>query len=157
MNSRRGGLMLAGVVLILAVANSAWAASEKVLYAFHGTDGCGPTSVIVGADGTLYGTTEAAGTSTCSGDGDSGAVFQRTTGNLYGGARGCSSGNTGGEVFELIRGDGEWTEQVLHTFIRVKDGKDPSGPLVFDAAGNLFGLTFDGGAGGEGTFFEVRP
>src|ERR1700730_13592399 len=36
MNSKRGGFMLAGLVLILGVASGAWAASEKVLYAFQG-------------------------------------------------------------------------------------------------------------------------
>jgi hypothetical protein len=61
-------------VLPLAFCLTSWAASEKVLHAFHGTDGCGPNSLMVGPDGALYGTTVAAGTSTCSAeDIDSGA------------------------------------------------------------------------------------
>jgi len=124
MNLKRGGLRLAGLVLILVAASGAWAASEKVLYAFHGTDGCGPTSVIVGADGALYGTTEAGGTSTCSGDGPSGAVFQLTRGS-----------------------DGTWTETVLHLFTG-SDGSFPNGALVADRAGNLYGTTVYGGPNG---------
>jgi len=124
MNSKRGGLRLAGLVLMLAVASGARAASEKVLYTFHGTDGCGPTSVIVGADGALYGTTEAGGTSTCSGDGPSGAVFQLTRGS-----------------------DGTWSEAVLHLFTG-SDGSFPNGALVADKAGNLYGTTVYGGPNG---------
>jgi len=124
MNSKRGGLRLAGLVLMLAAASGAWAASEKVLYAFHGTDGCGPTSVIVGTDGALYGTTEAAGTTTCSADGPSGAVFQLTRGS-----------------------DGAWNETVLHLFTG-SDGSAPGGALVADKAGNLYGTTVYGGPNG---------
>ena len=116
--------MLAGLALMLVIASGAWAASEKVLYAFHGTDGCGPTSVIVGADGALYGTTEAAGTTTCSADGPSGAVFQLTRGS-----------------------DGTWTETVLHLFTG-SDGSAPGGALVEDKAGNLYGTTVYGGPNG---------
>ncbi len=111
-------------VLLLAFRVTSWAASEKVLYAFHGTDGCGPTSVIVGPDGALYGTTVAAGASTCAGDVDSGAVFQLTLGS-----------------------DGKWSETVLHYFTG-SDGWGPDGPLVADKAGNLYGTTTYGGPNG---------
>src|SRR5580704_12171076 len=69
-------------VLLLAFCLTSWAASEKVLYAFHGTDGCGPNSLMVGPNGALYGTTVAAGSTTCSAeDIGSGAVFQLTRGS----------------------------------------------------------------------------
>jgi uncharacterized repeat protein (TIGR03803 family) len=136
MNSKRGGLRLAGLVLMLAVASGAWAASEKVLYTFHGTDGCGPTSVIVGADGALYGTTEAAGTTTCSAEYiNSGAVFQLTRGS-----------------------GGKWNEAVLHLFTG-RDGSNPGGALAADKAGNLYGTTVNGGPScsqlGCGVAFEL--
>jgi len=111
-------------VFLLGFCLTSWAASEKVLYAFHGTDGCGPTSVIVGPDGALYGTTQAAGSSTCSGDGDSGAIFQLTRGS-----------------------DGKWSETVLHVFTG-SDGWFPNGSLVADKAGNLYGTTVYGGPNG---------
>ena len=61
MSRKHSGFTLAGLVLILAVAGSAWAASEKVLYRFHGKDGGFGGSVIVGPDGKLYGTTVGGG------------------------------------------------------------------------------------------------
>src|SRR5580704_11226282 len=121
-------------VLLLGFCLASWAASEKVLYAFHGTDGCGPTSVIVGTDGALYGTTQAAGSSTCSADGDSGAVFRLTRGS-----------------------DGKWSETVLHLFTG-SDGWFPNGGLVADKAGNLYGTTVYGGLCSQlgcGVVFEV--
>jgi len=137
MNSKRGCLRLVGLVLILALASGAWAASEKVLYTFQGMDGCGPNSVVVGSDGALYGTTVAAGASTCSADGPSGAVFQLTRGS-----------------------DGKWSETVLHLFSG-SDGWGPVGPLVADKAGNLYGTTVYGGPNGCsglgcGVAFELK-
>ena len=137
MNLRYGGLRLAGLLLILAVASGASAASEKVLHAFHGTDGCGPNSVVVGSNGALYGTTVAAGASTCSADGPSGTVFQLTRGS-----------------------DGKWSETVLHLFSG-SDGWGPVGPLVADKAGNLYGTTVYGGPNGCsglgcGVAFELK-
>lgn len=122
-------------VLLLAFCLTSRAASEKVLYAFHGTDGCGPNSLMVGPDGALYGTTVAAGTSTCSAeDIDSGAVFQLTRGS-----------------------DGKWSETVLHLFTG-SDGWAPVGPLVADKAGNLYGATAYGGLCSQlgcGVVFEL--
>jgi len=137
MSRKHGVLMLAGLMPILAVAGSALAASEKVLYAFHGEDGWGPTSVILGAEGGLYGTTATGGTNSCDG-------------NPYG---------LCGVVFQLARGaDGKWRETVLHDF-GGSDGKYPNGALVADKAGNLYGTTVNGGPScsqlGCGVVFEL--
>ena len=83
-----------------------------------------------------------------------GALDLRCGGNLYGGTN--NGGKYGyGTVFELSpSADGTWTETLLHTFDG-KDGIAPSGGLIFDAAGNLYGETFGpgnymgGGGGGE--------
>jgi uncharacterized repeat protein (TIGR03803 family) len=107
---------------------------EKVLFSFNGTDGSGPTAdLIFDAAGNLYGT---------AGGGEYGA----------------------GTVFELTpTAGGGWTETVLHNFGNGTDGAYPSGGLVFDAAGNLYGTTPDGGTyscfggGGCGTVFELTP
>src|SRR6266852_2856789 len=49
----------------------------------------------------------------------------------------------------------------LHTFGGGSDGRNPGSPLVFDAAGNLYGTTGEGGtgacSGGCGTVFELVP
>ncbi len=110
---------------------STWAAAqlqEKVLYSFAGSPGDGASPH---------------------------GVVMDAAGNLYGTA---SAGGTGhGTVFELTPGaDGSWTEKVLHTFSDSPDGSDPSCPII-DAAGNLYGTTWQGGANGGGTVFELTP
>ncbi|HEY4842207.1 MAG TPA: choice-of-anchor tandem repeat GloVer-containing protein [Terriglobales bacterium] len=48
-------------------------------------------------------------------------------------------------------------EKILYTIgSQAGDGNTPIGGLVFDA-GNLYGVTADGGASGFGTVFEITP
>ncbi len=102
---------------------------EKVLFSFDDANGARPVAgVNFDRAGNLFGTT------------------------FYGGAIG------NGTVFELSPGpDGQWTEQVLHSFPTGNDGIDPAAPLTLDAAGNLYGTTEFGGLarGQEGTVFEL--
>jgi uncharacterized repeat protein (TIGR03803 family) len=37
------------------------------------------------------------------------------------------------------------------------DGENPYAGLIFDAAGNLYGTTSDGGTSNSGTLFELTP
>jgi len=48
---------------------------------------------------------------------------------------------------------------ILHAFVSgsVDDGFVPSGQLVFDSKGNLYGTTHSGGTYGDGTVFELSP
>ncbi len=88
-------------------------------------------------------------------------------GNLYattafGGNSGCSPYGNGcyglGVVFELSpNAGGNWTVKDLHKFTGGKDGESPACPLVFDAAGNLYGTTYAGGAYGKGNVFKLTP
>jgi uncharacterized repeat protein (TIGR03803 family) len=88
-----------------------------------------------------------------------------SAGNLFGttqaGGNGACPGGGCGTVFELTptRGGG-WTEKVLHSF-NGKDGYLPWGGLTFDAAGNLYGTTANGGNactnGSCGVVFELTP
>jgi uncharacterized repeat protein (TIGR03803 family) len=100
---------------------------ETVLYSFTcGSDGCEPNSVLLeDAAGNLYGTTQEGGDEQCTG------------------GYGC------GVVFELSPHGSYWTESVLYTFCsqsECADGAVPLwGPLVQDAAGNLYGTTTFGG------------
>src|SRR5260370_1639368 len=49
-------------------------------------------------------------------------------------------------------------ETILLSFNGTSDGRFPvSAPLVFDAAGNLYGATATRGANGTGTAFELSP
>jgi uncharacterized repeat protein (TIGR03803 family) len=43
----------------------------------------------------------------------------------------------------------------LHEFNGATDGANPEGKLLRDAAGNLYGTTFSGGAHSEGTVFKI--
>ncbi len=90
---------------------------ESVLHSFNNTDGSNPSaSLVFDAAGNLYGTT-------------------RTGGTYY-----------EGTVFQLTpNSDGSWTESVLYSFTNGADGGNPYAELIFDAAGNLYGTTFQGG------------
>src|SRR5277367_624111 len=46
-------------------------------------------------------------------------------------------------------------EKVIHSFTGEKDGSMPFSTLVFDKAGNLYGVATDGGADNDGTVFEL--
>lgn len=97
------------------------------------------------------------------------ALVEDQAGNVYGeaqigGPAGCfQNGQSGcGLVFELsppAEGQSAWTETVLYNFTGSKDGKFPQNGLVRDAAGDLFGVTYDGPgcASGCGTVFELSP
>jgi uncharacterized repeat protein (TIGR03803 family) len=121
--------ILAVLALALILSAGAVAASKtKVLHIFKGKDGAGPSaSLILDAVGNLYGTT--------------------------GGGGDCC-----GTVFKLTaNADGSWTESLLYSFTGGADGAGPSGSLIFDAAGNLYGTTASGGEFGWGTVFKLTP
>jgi uncharacterized repeat protein (TIGR03803 family) len=105
---------------------------EKVLYSFgYGTkDGSDPEAALVEVKGTLYGTTEYGGGSSC-GTYECGTVFSITP-----------SGR----------------EKVLHSFGAVGgDGAEPEATLL-NVNGTLYGTTYEGGAYGVcGTVFSITP
>jgi uncharacterized repeat protein (TIGR03803 family) len=81
-------------------------------------------------------------------------------GNLYGTTgHGGDTGWDCGTVFKLSPGqNNRWTYTVLHSFDGYKsEGCLPTGSLVFDQAGNLYGTTQWGGESGSGTVFEITP
>lgn len=89
-------------------------------------------------------------------------------GNLYGVSFGTGSdGNCRkkcGFVYELSppanpAKNKKWKYTVLYRFRGKKygDGDEPYGNLVFDAAGNLYGVTAAGGASDYGIIFELSP
>ncbi len=68
-------------------------------------------------------------------------------GNLFGTTSGGGAYHYGA-VFELTHTEsGAWTESVIYSFTGNADGYEPSGAVVFDAAGNLYGVTDYGGGG----------
>lgn len=80
-----------------------------------------------------------------------GALLRDQAGNLYGTT--YLGGEPGpGTVFELDRSGGE---SILYNFGGSGDGRLPYGGLVRDAAGNLYGITMQGGAYQGGTIFKL--
>ncbi len=115
--------------------------TETILYSFTGgSDGSSPSSgVILGSKGALYGETNYGGSSS-----NAGVVFKLTPPAEQG---------------------GNWTESVIYSFCPTgvcSDGKWPSGGLVFDKKGNLYGTTGTGGTAPPGVqvygvVFELMP
>ncbi len=134
-----------GTVFVLSNKGSGWILTP--LYVFQGgNDGSNPMArVIIGPDGSLYGTTIAGG---------------QGQGCLFNGSTGC------GTVFNLRppthacgRAVCSWTETILYNFLGSSaDGANPySGDLLFDHAGDLYGTTLEGGTVNAGTVFELTP
>src|SRR5260370_27297785 len=78
-------------------------------------------------------------------------------GNLYGTT--SAGGTYQGAALELTpTAEGTWTEVVMHDFSNVGgDGYNPYAGLILDASGNLYGTTYNGGANGAGTIFDLQP
>lgn len=108
---------------------------ETVLYSFAGgSDARRPaTPLIADSSGTLYG----------------------TTGLLGGGSSLCSGGC--GTVYSLkppVSPGGAWTESVIYPFADPTLGLGPSGGLVMDKSGTLYGTTF---ALGSDVVYSLTP
>jgi uncharacterized repeat protein (TIGR03803 family) len=122
------------LLMTLVFISSSVLAREKVLYRFPGGNrGSDPQSgVVFDSNGDAYGTT------------------------YYGGTYGW------GTIFNLEQSKGGWIPRVLYNFLGTSDGFNPTGNLVIDAAGNLYGTTQSGGSGAAcpasyncGTVFEL--
>jgi len=124
-----------------------------------GADGCGTVDRLTPGRGpwsshTLW-------TFTCGADGKNpyGGVTLDAAGNVYGttvagGNGGACAGDGCGVVYRIgLRGG----ERVLYDFKGGRDGFGPGGPVVFDAHGDLFGATPDGGLHGDGVVYELTP
>jgi uncharacterized repeat protein (TIGR03803 family) len=179
----RGGTLGFGTVFKLDMSGN-----EVVLYNFTGgSDGWFPNALVQDAAGNLYGTTYWGGTSgfgtvfkvtpsgtetvlhsfsgTPDGEEPSGLV-RDAAGNLYGTTyvggpyQDCGFWNTGCGIVFKISPEGE--ETTFYSFYyggkEPLDGEQPSGTLILDAAGNLYGTTQDGGGDGlYGMVYKLSP
>jgi uncharacterized repeat protein (TIGR03803 family) len=115
--------------------------TEQIIcgFEFDGSNGAYPWSVtpVFDSAGNIYGT------------------------GAYGGRSGCSPRGNGcyglGVLFELSpNAAGGWTQKVLYEFTDGLDGATPTGPVVFDNAGNFYGTSYWGGRfNGNGNIFKA--
>jgi uncharacterized repeat protein (TIGR03803 family) len=110
--------------------------TETLLHSFSGSDGAFPAeTLITDASGNLYGVAQIGGANSL------GVVYE------------LSPPSTGGS----------WTFTLLYSFAG-PDGATPYARLVMDNAGNLYGVTADGGTAwtsgsftGQGVVYELSP
>jgi uncharacterized repeat protein (TIGR03803 family) len=171
-----------GTVFELAPSTPKW--KEKLLFAFPANaDPSG--ALARDAKGNFYGTTYEGGDPVCncgqvyqlvhtaagwtqnilhiftsngSGDGQSpenGLVLD-AAGNLYGTTQEGGAYNQG-TIFELTpNSDGTWTYSIIHEFnASTQQPSDPSGSLVIDAAGNIYGTAVNGGLYYDGAVYKL--
>jgi uncharacterized repeat protein (TIGR03803 family) len=129
-----------GLVFQLTSAGTGWTLNPLNDF---GRSGSGPSEsyskLTIGPDGALYGTTYSGGVS------EAGTVFR-----LQPPPRACTSFSC------------PWTLTILHAF-NYEDGAGPLGAIVFDRAGNLYGVTSTGGgacadfSSGCGVVYELSP
>lgn len=100
--------------------NGSWA--RNILHSFTNREGSEPNTPAFDKAGNLYGTTTFGGS-------------YRTSCTFYG----C------GTAFELKPGSNNWSLKILHVFGKGIDGVSPVSALTVDSAGNLFGVTAQGG------------
>ena len=101
----------------------------------------------------------AVGTEGCSGPW--GTLLMDSAGNIYG-ASYANGAYHYGNVFKLTRTNGSWTYTDLYDFTGGNDGAAPTGSLILDGDGNLYGTTLRGGGSpncyqGCGVVFEITP
>jgi uncharacterized repeat protein (TIGR03803 family) len=160
-----GGRYLAGSAFRLSNVGGVW--KESILHSFGASgDGAQPYGpLVIDAEGNLYGTTSAGGSSTFGtvfelsrqspgvwkenllytftngGRPEAGLIFDSAH-NLYGTTLNGGAQGAGG-VFRLTRvkqnGNLVWKFGQIYSFTRGADGSQPASPLTFDASGNLYG------------------
>src|SRR5581483_90949 len=169
-----------GVVYQLTPSSSGW--QYSVLYKFlGGSDGSFPEGgVAIDNSGNLYGGTAAGGGATSSGviyqlspsgggwnlhvlytfqggrDGMNvfNPVVLDQSANVYGTADGGANG--AGVLFTVTQtAPGNWSYRLLHTFSGGSDGSIPSGNLVLDHKGNVYGTSLYGGTSNSGITFAI--
>lgn len=130
-------LLHAAFLLVLLCAVSAFAVRpEKVLLSFNFTNGEYPQGLSIDPGGNLWTVQSFGGSGTCPEYGD-----------------GC------GTVVELASVSGGWKPKIIYNFRGGSDGNRPTGNVAFDAQGNLYGVTVDGGSPTCqcGTVFKLTP
>jgi uncharacterized repeat protein (TIGR03803 family) len=77
-------------------------------------------------------------------------------GNLYG-ITWAGGSHQLGSIFKLTPSNGGWIFTDLYDFQDRDDGALPTGKLLLDRQGNIYGTASTGGAYGWGTVWELTP
>jgi len=173
-----GGANYSGNVFQLTRSNGQWTGTS--IHDFSGPDGYMPySSVTRDAQGNLYGTTWMGGPAnegvvyaltpsgsgwtfnllyyfqgSLNGTGPVGGVVLDQAGNIYGATATGGSGG-GGTIYELSPSGQGWNFNLLYSFTATGYDAGPLDTLTMDAAGNLYGTTYRGGAFEFGTVFKL--
>jgi uncharacterized repeat protein (TIGR03803 family) len=124
---------------------------------FCAGDGCGVIFELSPSDGGWTETTLYSFQGLNDGFGPGGGLVFDSAGNLFGTAPDGGK-HSAGVVFELSPTAQGWKYKVIHAFTGGKDGAVGSlGLLLFDAAGNLYGVTEIGGTNGAGAVYKLSP
>ncbi len=127
-----GGTVGLGAVFKVARSGGVW--TVQTIWSFGANDGDGQlphSDLMMDAAGNIYGTTSSGGN------------------------------NAVGAVFELSPSGSGWKEKILYSFFGNADGEGPVAGVLMDRNGDLFGTTWQGGAGickynGCGTVFSLH-
>jgi uncharacterized repeat protein (TIGR03803 family) len=119
-----------GVVFQLSLTSKGW--RERLLHVFYNAPAASPVAgLVMDPTGSLFGTTMLGATRTACGGG-------------------C------GNLFKLAPSSGGgWTYSLIHTFGKNSDGHRPTGDLILDTVGNIYGTTQAGGINGAGMVFQI--
>ncbi|MFZ0914619.1 MAG: choice-of-anchor tandem repeat GloVer-containing protein, partial [Candidatus Korobacteraceae bacterium] len=137
-----------GTAYKLAHKTTGWALTPLYVFTITSNGVIPYSTLVIGRDGKLYGTTGFGGIGPCLSYGHSGCgtVFSLRTPGTFCHTSYCP-----------------WIETPLYKFSGGSDGSNPYGAaVVFDAAGNLYGTTYGGGggscsAGGCGVVYKLTP
>src|SRR5271167_185513 len=110
----------------------------QALFDFQGgyDSGNPGNGVVIGPDGALYGLTNGAGG--CNGYYICGNVFRLAPPPTFCASFICN-----------------WQETILHQFTGQPDGSLAASRVIFDSAGNMYGVTFFGGLYNDGAVYEL--
>jgi uncharacterized repeat protein (TIGR03803 family) len=127
-------LVVLVVIAVASLAANCWAGTESTILTFPFGGGLYP-----------------------GGAGPYGGLVSDASGNLYGTT--LSGGKVyNGVVFELVpSGAGTYKEVVLYSFRTAPDCNMPTGRLLLDSAGKLYGVAIAGCENGHGGVFELSP